>query len=239
MLAGRLCQHHLLSFMLNMKAQSAYKGETLVGLMVGMSVGMIVVAAVAAMLVSTLSLNAHALNNSYLNQELRAIMDIMVRDIRRAQYSAKAVDCIAGAACTNSFIGGVEDWTIAAAQIEYSYDLDSDGTQGNEECFGFRRTVDSGVGKVEKKYSCSPNWQSLSDANVVDIEDLRFSAGTDCVASGSGFLAVREVKIFLEGSHAGTSRRLCQKVRIKNDLPSATCAVTTLSTDAPFDICPP
>ncbi|MEA1049885.1 hypothetical protein U5801_08695 [Lamprobacter modestohalophilus] len=229
-----------------MKTQSAYKGETLVALMVGMSVGMIVVAAVAAMLVSTLSLNAHALNNSYLNQELRAIMDIMVRDIRRAQYSATAADCIAGATCTNAFIDGAEDWTVEAAQIEYSYDLDLDGTQDvsededdKEECFGFRRTVDSGVGKVEKKYSCSPNWQSLSDANVVDIEDLRFSAGTDCVASGSGFLAVREVKIFLEGSHAGTSRRLCQKVRIKNDLPNATCAVTTLSTDAPFDICPP
>lgn len=207
--------------------------------MLGMAVGMIVVATVVAMLVSSLGLNAQALNNSYLNQELKAIMDIMVRDIRRAQYSATAGDCIGGASCTNAFTGGVEDWNLIDTQIEYSYDKDSDGIQDNEECFGFRHKLTSNIGRVEKKYSCTPTWQSLSDAAAVDIGDLRFSAGTACIPSGSEFLVVREVKVYLEGSHAGTRRRMCQKVRIKNDLATSTCTATTSSTNVPFDVCPP
>lgn len=218
---------------------STHRGETLVGLMVGMAVGMIVVAAVVAMLVSTLGLNAQALSNSYLNQELKTIMDIMVRDIRRAQYSATALDCMGAASCANAFTDGPEDWTVAATQILYSYDQDSNGTQDSGECSGFRRTVASSTGNVEKRYSCRPSWQSLSDAASVAIDDLRFSAATRCVPAGDGFLAVRELKIYLEGSHAGTTRRMCQKVRIKNDLPTPTCSATSIATSAPFDLCPP
>ena len=93
----------------------AQRGETLVGLMVGMTVGLIVTAASLAMLISTLSLNAQAINNSYLNQELKTIMDLMVRDVRRAQYSGTAMGCIGGASCTNAFSGGTEDWTVAVS----------------------------------------------------------------------------------------------------------------------------
>ncbi|WP_462320965.1 PilW family protein [Halochromatium sp.] len=207
--------------------------------MLGMTVGMIVVAAVVAMLVSTLSLNARALNDSYLNQELKAIMDIMVRDIRRAQYSAASAASVGGSACAHEFVCGLEDWMVEDARIEYTYDENASGSQDNDECFGFRHRLSSGVGKVEKKYSCTPTWQSLSDANAVDIDDLRFSAGIACIPSGSAFLAIREVKIYLEGSHAGTTRWLCQKVRVKNDLPSATCAATAMATSAPFNRCPP
>ncbi len=220
----------------------AQRGETLVGLMVGMTVGLIVTAASLAMLISTLSLNAQAINNSYLNQELKTIMDLMVRDVRRAQYSGTAMGCIGGASCTNAFSGGTEDWTVAANQVDYTYDENSNGTQDSGECSGFRRAVVSGVGRVEKKNSCTPTWQPLSDEKSTSIDDLRFSVSTTCIAAvspGTGFLAVRVVKIYLQGSQAGATRRMCQKVKIKNDLATAACTATTLSTAAPFDICPP
>jgi Tfp pilus assembly protein PilW len=226
--------------MLNRARRAGSRGETLAGLLVGITVGMIVVATVVAMLVSTLNLNSQALKNSYLNQELKAIMDMMVRDIRRAQYSGNVSNCIGGEPCANQFTGDAEDWTLSPTRIEYTYDKDSNGMQDSGECSGFRRRVESDKGKVEKKYSCeSPNWQSLSDANVVNVVRLRFSSGTACIPSGGGFLTVREVKIYLEGVHAGATRRMCQKVRIKNDLRTATCTAAELSDSSPFDLCPP
>ena len=60
------------------------KGYTLVELMVAMALGLVVVAGVSAAYLGTLRTNADSLKMMRLNEELRAIMTLMVRDIRRA-----------------------------------------------------------------------------------------------------------------------------------------------------------
>lgn len=66
-------------------------GFTFIELMIGIVVGMIVIAAATTIYVTTVRGSAETLRQIKLNQELRAIMDVMVSDIRRAGYWANTV----------------------------------------------------------------------------------------------------------------------------------------------------
>lgn len=62
-------------------------GISIVELMIGMAVGLIVVGMVLSVYLTTLSTSGDTLKASRLNQEVSAIMNIMVNDIRRAGYA--------------------------------------------------------------------------------------------------------------------------------------------------------
>lgn len=62
-------------------------GMTLIELMIGMTVGLIVVGMVTGIYISALGTSSDTLKASRLNQEMSAILNIMVNDIRRAGYA--------------------------------------------------------------------------------------------------------------------------------------------------------
>ena len=62
------------------------KGFTIAELLVGMAVGLLVLLAVTTVYINTLRTSANTLGGTRLNQEMSAIMNIMVNDIRRAGY---------------------------------------------------------------------------------------------------------------------------------------------------------
>jgi len=62
------------------------KGITLIEIMIGLLVGAIITAGAINMFNNNLKSSTDNLNLTKLNQDMRAIMDIMVRDIRRAGY---------------------------------------------------------------------------------------------------------------------------------------------------------
>ncbi len=70
--------------MLNMA--SKVRGFSLIELMIGMAVGLLVLLAVTTVYINTLRVSANTLDGSRLNQEMSAMMNIMVNDIRRAGY---------------------------------------------------------------------------------------------------------------------------------------------------------
>lgn len=63
-----------------------FRGFSLVEMMVGITVGLIIASGAMTFYVNTVKSNADTLGLAVLNQNLRAIMDVMVRDIRRAGY---------------------------------------------------------------------------------------------------------------------------------------------------------
>ncbi len=67
------------------------RGVTIIELMVGMTVGLIVVGMVLSVYLTTVRSSGDTLSSSRLNQEMGAIMSIMVNDIRRAGYANPAV----------------------------------------------------------------------------------------------------------------------------------------------------
>jgi type II secretory pathway pseudopilin PulG len=66
--------------------RSRIRGVTLIELLVGMAVGIIVVSALVAFIVSSVQANSENLRSIRLTQELRALTEVVGREIRRARY---------------------------------------------------------------------------------------------------------------------------------------------------------
>lgn len=94
-------------------------GFTLVELMVALVVGLIVVLAAVGFIVSIAKANSENIQVTRLTQELRALTEVMARDIRRARYVVDPVGLVGagGAAVNHDTID-----TSAAGCIQFSYD---------------------------------------------------------------------------------------------------------------------
>lgn len=209
-------------------------GFSLVELMIALTVGLVVLGGVIGLYTNTIKSGSDTFKATRLNQELRAIMDVMVRDIQRAGYwsGAANIGTLAVNSVGNPFTTGINDLTINVAGncITYSYDLDGNGTVDNDERFAFF-LQDGAVGMRKKgdsaaTNSCSPTqWERINDENVTNITALSFTLTTSCINvtdkpasnclfGGTGYVAptasdilvtVRRVNIRLAGELRGDS----------------------------------
>lgn len=192
------------------------RGETLVGLMVGMALGLLVLTAGAHMLAQLLRGHHAALQDSHLQQDLHFALDAMVRDIRNAQYVAKAWTSRSPGVCSDPFCG-VSDFQLADNLIAFSTDRDDNGKQDNNECMGFR--AQDGVLSV--RTSCdSGGWQPLTDKTTVIVTGLKAQLHCSKVA---GWL-MRQLDVRLEAhwpNQPTHTLQLQRSVALRNPLPAA------------------
>ncbi|MCW8918656.1 MAG: hypothetical protein OQL08_07545 [Gammaproteobacteria bacterium] len=197
-------------------------GLSLVELMIGTVVGMIVIGGVTSVYVSTIKGSSATLKSSRLNQDMGAIMSVMMNDIRRAGYWGGGT---IGAATANPFSqpgstalevhalsGGV--YANAGAQgsgscIVYAYDLNHGGGVDTNEGFGFRwdgagNAILTRTAHTVVNNCTNGTWESLTDTSSITITDLTFDLGnSQCLnlsepnkedeASGAAVAAAAEV----------------------------------------------
>ena len=196
-------------------------GVTLVELMVGSAVGLIVLAAVLATYISVARSASEVLASAKLNAELRAAMDMMVRDIRRAgSWTATAADRGNG---VNPFTQGtgslISDINIldGGKAIEFSYNGSFLGSaQGT--VFGYRlddksiKTLqcnidDSQPSQCQTGSLLTTGWERLTDENNVAIEALTFSTlGSRCMnLTNSGQTWVVSTSSILSACNSATA----------------------------------
>jgi prepilin-type N-terminal cleavage/methylation domain-containing protein len=77
-----------------MKAASQQRGFSLVELMIALTLGLVVMGGALSIVVSTLTTNTEALKITRLNQELRAVMMMLTRDLRRAGHWGLASEIV-------------------------------------------------------------------------------------------------------------------------------------------------
>jgi len=147
-----------------------------------------VITVVGAVFLNILRSSSDTLHSLKLNQEMRAVMALMVSDIRRAGYWGEAADATGSAAYDNPFTtrtGVAHDIHVHdnGACVMYSYDLDYTGAPGplmgfwlsDGRVMGIKSGVAaSGVGTA----SCGGNageFESFTDESVVTITALQFS----------------------------------------------------------------
>lgn len=178
-------------------------GIGLVELLLGMLVGMLLLGGLISVYVSTSKANADNLKLARLNQEVRAMMGLMTRDIRRAGYWGVVpgtigmvgnpvwITAIYGAGPTGSvklssnpfwqasadlFIGQ-RTGEMANSCITFSYDLNGDQTVNDTERVGFR--LNNGV--VEMRVSgttasCdSGTYEPMNASNLTNVTALSFT----------------------------------------------------------------
>lgn len=171
------------------------RGFTLVELMVGVVVGLVVLAGMSAVYLNAARGSRTSTTANQLNQDLRAVMDIMVNDIRRAGYWSGATN---GA---NPFTTAATDLQISNAGtcILYSYDATYSGGTGGvldagTDVLGFRlsaggviQTLDPLVGlattTTATPCATDADWQNLTDPLTMSVTALTINTvGSKCIS---------------------------------------------------------
>jgi prepilin peptidase dependent protein B len=159
------------------------QGFSLIELMVGIAVGMIVVAGASLMMTSQLADHRRLMLETQVQQDLRAVADLILRDLRRAGsralpqnglWSADSVSVTPNVYAEVS-LGAQEEGSV----LEYSYsrhknrtqtdatpiaDSEDDALSSSTERFGFK-IEDGGI----LKFRLGDRWQPLTDKHVLVV----------------------------------------------------------------------
>jgi len=204
-------------------------GFSLIELLISMGVGLALVAGVVNIMGSTVKSSSDFLSLAKLDQDLQAIMDLMVKEVRRSGYDSNSSD------------GNDTAFYLTRSSsscLLYSYDDVSntnDGTLDNEERFGFRKNG-SNIQFGQQATDCtSGTWSTINDSNIISIDSLTFAIDTLCVnlsdgsdcspgattpAVGDQYIEKYQVTINLTGTYnsTSTSKTVTATVRSHNDV---------------------
>lgn len=213
--------------------KAAARGFTLVEMMIAIVLGMILIGSTLALVVSTGQANAEAVQSARLTQEMRAISEIVSRELRRARFIDDSIGLIGtGGATTNPYDAMVV--SNAGACIQYSYQNVSDmGTPTDEtddvtvDSFRtlWRADVD-GRGVVflatddAASPACGADAAAALSSPQVNVTSLVFVANDACTPTA--------VQVTMQAQLVGDAdiaRTFVDDVRLRNAaLPGFTCA---------------
>ena len=219
------------------------RGLSLVELMVGIAVSLFIVAAAALLTSTQLTENRRLLLETQLQQDLRATVDIVTRELRRSSFWHNApagVPAPSGGTVAPNAFEAVSVTTSGSSEVIYRYWRSS-----GAEVFGFRlnnaRVVQScQTDGSEALGPCTTvPWQDLTDGRTMEVTDFRIddaraglSANDDLVtlpcaspcsdgtASCWPKVGVREFTIQITARSRAfpeVQRTLSSSVRVRND----------------------
>lgn len=181
-------------------------GLTLIEVMLAVAVGSILMTSVLTFYITTVKSSGEMLESSKVNQELSALMNVMVNDIRRAGFWGNMAPADFGQPQTNPFAQlNNTALEVHAANLQqgvqgsgdciiYTYDADQDGVVDNADIRGFRLV--NGVVQMRERGDTVANavhdscnnandvWRDVTDGNLISVTGLTFDlADSACVNS--------------------------------------------------------
>lgn len=221
----------------------------MVELLVGVAIGLFILAGASALFVGNVTNSRRLLLESRINQDLRATMDLITRDLRRGAYwgNALAGTIATGSTSitqTNPYAAVVATPSSTSGQILYSYSRDTveNNTLDNNEVFGFQ--LNGGAIQMclgGSSSSVCSNWQTLTNTDILTITafaitptetmiDIRAACAKPCADTVSTptcpRVQVRSYNIVLSGTSttdAAVNRTLSSQVRVRNDAMLGSC----------------
>ena len=155
------------------------RGVTLIEMMVGIVVGLIVLWGMSTVYVNSARGSRTTSGANALNQDMRAVMDIMVGDIRRAGFR----NSITGAGDNPFTVVATTNLVVGANCVLYSYDAGgaADVANAGADFFGFRlngniiQTLDpaAAVGATNGGCATDAQWQNLTDERAINVTDRK------------------------------------------------------------------
>ena len=204
--------------------------------MIGIVVGFVAISATLSAFIAIVRSNADYLGMVKLNQELNAVMTIMVRDLRRAGYDGDASGLTsdnpfldpypATIDGNNLYIGAATNFTSPASNdcITFTYDLDGDGAfDGDDERFGYRHdSDDNAIEMRDDDNECDEgSWEEITNDDLIEITSLAFNDDSISLDS-TAVEEIRYIEIVITGrlvNDNSVSRTLTERVRVRNDRP--------------------
>lgn len=95
------------------------RGFSLIELLVGMAVGLVVVGSVVAFIASSIQANSENIRSIRLNQELRALTEIVAREVRRARYVRAQIGTIGA---TPPVVSPYNQIAVGVNCLQFSYE---------------------------------------------------------------------------------------------------------------------
>jgi type II secretory pathway component PulJ len=178
--------------------------------------------------------NVQTMAQARLTQDMRSLMDIMTRDIRKSGYQNGAATAATGTQINRALVW-IDGPTNGNDCILYSYDGAIDGFSLR----GFRRNGNVVEWLRDNAGDCdgAGNWTPITDADVFTVDALQFVDNSTCFNltqnndcnpcggnswnTGDTISRVREVQITLNATTTGGRNpvvtQLSDTVRVAND----------------------
>lgn len=161
------------------------QGISLIETMLALAIGLVVTGAMIAMMANTMGSGTRTIEMSRLQQEMRAAMQLITRDVRRSAYNAEAILCFGNLDCASdgTFPNGLAgDLQISNANdcLVFELDRDHDGDPTNDAPGGFRRVTNNGVGVIQMWAgsgdtdcsSGSSSWVTVTNPEFVNVSEF-------------------------------------------------------------------
>lgn len=214
-------------------------GFGLIEMMISTALSLLAIIVMITLVASTLGASTSTIKMSHLSQELRASMQLMSRDLRRANYHSGFLNCFANVDCRADLNIAAYVNTIhindAGNCFWYWLDRDSDADLGNDAVGGFRRGTVNGVGVMQMRITgnsaanCDDgtDWEPITDPDSVDITGFSISSAdsyTESLSAHGATQVVEKLRLSIVGrmiSDPTVQREIQDLVLVRNDIQSA------------------
>lgn len=220
------------------------QGMSIIELLIGVAIGLFILAGASAMFLSNVTNSRQLLLEARINQDLRATMDLLTRDLRRGGYWGNSLTGTlasgSGSITAPNPYSGVT--ATGSTQIDYTYTRDAtenNALDAGTEQFGFKLDT---VSHAIQMY-IGGQWQTLTNTDILNIPnngltitptettiDIRAACAKTCTDSlltpTCPRIQVRTYNIVLTGAakaNAAVTRTLRSQVRVRNDAISGAC----------------
>jgi Tfp pilus assembly protein PilW len=174
--------------MFSRKKRTLQQGLSVVELMVGIAIGLFIVGGAMKLFVENLNSNRNLLLQTRVNQDLRGAADVIVRDVRRANYWENATTGLFGLDSTstvpNPHTGASAPLVVNNANniITYSYARNNDDQVNTNEYSGFKLEAVNGIGVL--KVQTSENvWSELTDKTSLDVTHFTVTQASPAITN--------------------------------------------------------
>jgi hypothetical protein len=215
------------------------RGVGLMEMLIAMTLSLLAVGVMVVLMSSTLGTGSTTIQMSRLSQELRASMQLMSRDLRRANFHSGFLSCFANVNCRSDLgiSAYVNNIHINAAGNCFWYWLDRDGDAdlSNDAVGGFRYSTVGGVGVIQMRTSgnlaadCDDgdSWELITDPNTVEITSFTVSDAdsyTETLSAAGDTQLVEKIRLNINGRmarNANVQREIEDLILIRNDIQTA------------------
>lgn len=224
--------------MMKNKTVRAQRGLSLVELLVGVVIGLFIVGGAAYFATNYSTENRRLLLEARLTQDMRAAMDIVTRDLRRAGYWQHAASGISANGVAPAVSYESTNFAVftpasgaASSTVSYAYDKSASAAATDDDKFAFTLGTD----KVLRTTIGTVASQPLTDSNTTlvntfSVESFSEPMSVTCAASCAGpscpTVQVRQFVVTISASSAidtTIARTLKNHVRVRNDYVTGVC----------------
>ena len=214
------------------------RGLGLLEMMISMTLSLLVIATMTVLMANTLGSGATTIQMSRLSQELRASMQLVSRDLRRANYHSGYLACFANVNCRSDLNITAYVNTIHvnadANCFWYWLDRDGDAVLSNDAVGGFRLSSVDGVGVIQMRTTgngaanCTgdTDWELITNPSTVDITSFNISDAdsyTETLSAAGDIQTVEKIRLSINGqmtSNPSIKREIQDLILIRNDIQS-------------------